>query len=57
VDFLAFLDEKNLIKGIEKEATINLDKYPTGSYKIVGISHNYELNNLINQCSEYDSSI
>lgn len=42
------MDEKNLIEGIEKEATINLNKYPTGSYKIVGISHNYELNNLIN---------
>jgi len=43
------MDEKNIIKGIEKEATINLNKYPTGSYKIIGISHNYELNNLVNQ--------
>lgn len=43
------LDEKNIIKGIEKEGIFNLNKYATGSYKIIGISHINELPNLINQ--------
>lgn len=43
------MDEKNIIKGVEKDSIINLDKYPTGSYKIIGISHINELPNLLNQ--------
>ena len=43
------LDENNNVKGVEKEATIQLNKYPTGSYKIIGISHLLALPNLINE--------
>ena len=43
------LDENNNVKGVEKETTIQLNKYPTGSYKIIGISHLLELPNLINE--------
>jgi hypothetical protein len=43
------LDGNNTIKGVEKEASIGLKKYPTGSYKVIGISHLYPLEDLINQ--------
>jgi hypothetical protein len=43
------LDGNNNVKGVEKEATIQLNKYPTGSYKIIGISHLLALPNLINE--------
>ena len=43
------LDGNNKVKGVEKEATIQLNKYPTGSYKIIGISHLLALPNLINE--------
>lgn len=37
------------MKGVEKESTIQLNKYPTGSYKIIGISHLLVLPNSINE--------
>lgn len=43
------MDGNNNIKGVEKESTIHLNKYPTGSYKIVGLSHLSALPNLINE--------
>lgn len=43
------LDGNNIIKGVEKESTIHLSKYQTGSYKIIGISHLLALPNLINE--------
>ena len=43
------LDGNNIIKGVEKESTIHLNKYQTGSYKIIGISHLSVLPNLINE--------
>lgn len=43
------LDKNNNVRGVEKEPTIHLNKYPTGSYKIVGLSHLSALPNLINE--------
>jgi len=43
------MDGNSNIKGVEKESTIHLNKYPTGSYKIVGLSHLSALPNLINE--------
>lgn len=43
------LDVNNTIKGVEKESTIHLNKYRTGSYKIIGISHVLSLPNLVNE--------
>ena len=43
------LDKNNNVKGVEKESTIQLNKYPTGTYKIIGLSHLSALPNLINE--------
>ena len=43
------MDENNNVKGVEKESKIQLNKYPTGSYKIIGLSHLSALPNLINE--------
>lgn len=43
------MDQQNRIKGVEKVAVIDLNKYPTGSYKIIGISHKDNLPNIIDQ--------
>lgn len=43
------LDDKNIIKDIEEDPSISLNKYPTGSYKIIGISHLFSLGNLVNR--------